>query len=279
MVSGVRKKQCSLIMQILLQQQDSKYRSESVEIQYRGFSNYCYGKPVGQQYYTKFRRYQAYILRSINYGSDHERENDYAKQYLVQQKIQCQNITNNKVDNNFIQSEQERHVLKDVFRAFTHFILYIGVPDDISKFLISKHYFTPFKGYRYSIRVIPEQPVQERLPSSHTTQLGELLKSLFLASFPLQIIIIWLSPPIKLSESSRSSEFIQVFNLVWLPESYFGDQILQRSENIDFSQKFTDIIRNMNIQYKVCKCLKNKPQDMLRKYGQTRLIQVVSWNL
>ncbi|CAL6061567.1 Hypothetical_protein [Hexamita inflata] len=64
---------------------------------------------------------------------------------------------------------------------------------------------------RYSTRVIPEQPVQERLPSSHTTQLGELLKSLFLASFSLQIIIIWLSLPTKLSEGSRASEFYQVF--------------------------------------------------------------------
>ncbi|CAL6107429.1 Hypothetical_protein [Hexamita inflata] len=115
---------------------------------------------------------------------------------------------------------------------------------------------------RYSIRVIHEQPVQERLPCSHTTQLGELLKSLFLTSFPFQINIIWLSLPTKLSEGSRASEFILVFNLVWLSESYFGDQIRQKSENIDFSQKFTDIIKNINIQQQVSKCPKNELQDM-----------------
>ncbi|CAL6092759.1 Hypothetical_protein [Hexamita inflata] len=119
---------------------------------------------------------------------------------------------------------------------------------------------------RYSIRVIPEQPVQERLPSSHTTQLGELLKSLFLASFLLQIIIIWLSLPTKLSEGSRASEFIQVFNLVWLSESYFGDQIHQRSENIDFSQKFTDITKNINIQQQVLQTLEDShyPESRLK---------------
>ncbi|CAL6088824.1 Hypothetical_protein [Hexamita inflata] len=87
---------------------------------------------------------------------------------------------------------------------------------------------------RYSIKIIPKQPIQERLPSSHTSQLGELLKSQIFYNLA------------KLSEGSRASEFIQVFNLVWLSESYFGDQIRQRSENIDF-QKFTYIIKNINI--------------------------------
>ncbi|CAL6029582.1 Hypothetical_protein [Hexamita inflata] len=111
--------------------------------------------------------------------------------------------------------------------------------------------------------IIPELPVQERLPSSHAILYGELSKSLFLASFLLQIIIIWQSLPTKLSESSRASEFIQVLILVRFPESQFRDQIRQRSEKINFSQKFTDIIKNTNIQQQVSKCPKNELQDML----------------
>ncbi|CAL5980225.1 Hypothetical_protein [Hexamita inflata] len=82
------------------------------------------------------------------------------------------------------------------------------------------------------------------------------------------LLIIWLSLPTKLSEGSRASEFIQVLILVRFPESYFGDQIRQRSEKINFSQKFTDIIKNTNIQQLVSKCPKNELQDMCIKQYQ-----------
>ncbi|CAL6098980.1 Hypothetical_protein [Hexamita inflata] len=118
--------------------------------------------------------------------------------------------------------------------------------------------------YHLQLSNIYSLPVQEQLPGSHAILYGELLKSLFLASFPIQIIIIWLSLPTKLSEGSRASEFIQVLILVRFPESYFGDQIRQRSEKINFSQKFTDIIKNTNIQQLVSKCPKNELQDMLQ---------------
>ncbi|CAL5988908.1 Hypothetical_protein [Hexamita inflata] len=73
---------------------------------------------------------------------------------------------------------------------------------------------------------------------------------------------------------------IQIINFILLPNSkkhfegppLYRDQTFKRSEKMFTDQKFTDIIRNTNIQYKVCKCPKNVLQYMSFYGGYGTLI-------
>ncbi|CAL6009181.1 Hypothetical_protein [Hexamita inflata] len=81
----------------------------------------------------------------------------------------------------------------------------------------------------------------------------------------------------QLNQSSTAYLLKQLFNqcqFLTLSQSY-RDQTFKRSEKMFTDQKFTDIVRNTNIQYKVCKCPKNVLQHMLGQLGLNNHLQTL----